>query len=616
MGGLSGGTGVGGKRARIIVLILVLHLATLLRFCALDVKCLWQDEASTLKHATAAGVPELLSSVLDKALPAPPLYFLVSHILLPLGDADFVLRFPSVAFGVLAVAGVYALGKAMFGELEGLAAALLLAISPSHIRYSQEARPYAVFMLLSLLGLLFLWMGLRGRGVKWWMGFAFCTTLNLYTHLFAVLVLLAETVFVLGLWQAVASQSVKGRFISKSRSSPEKNGRTSDISRFVGFVVSLVITALACAPMLGHLWRGVTGRKGLGGEATGGLSFTPPFLIQMIDFWGIGSGWLLVILLVLFVLGVIASASRQRRQLWLALCWFAIPFGMLFALPAQHGFRPRYVLFMLPLYLLFAARGVTAGSEVVSSRLLGEKPELRNAPLVISLLVIAAASIPTVWGYYAEDRADWRAVAGLLARSMSSADVISSPGVFPRLLLPRYAASLTDAVFVSRGQDIFLSSDDEGPGGFWFVGYAREQVLARHTEVIAATPSHFRVIFEVDDQRAARGRALNIAPVMYDDVFALYVRTNLQRQEVIQMYEEALEVVPSAVVPSIHVALGDLYRTLLDLDKAAIHFGQAAVLDPMAAEPHYGLALVYRAQGMQEQYESEWETYKELAAQQ
>lgn len=45
--------GLSEKRTTIIFLILLLLLATLLRFYALDAKSLWQDEITTLKHVTS-----------------------------------------------------------------------------------------------------------------------------------------------------------------------------------------------------------------------------------------------------------------------------------------------------------------------------------------------------------------------------------------------------------------------------------------------------------------------------------------------------------------------------------------------------------------------------------
>lgn len=64
---------------------------------------------------------------------------------------------------------------------------------------------------------------------------------------------------------------------------------------------------------------------------------------------------------------------------------------------------------------------------------------------------------------------------------------------------------------------------------------------------------------------------------------------------------------------AIHVSLGGLYRLQDDRQQAMAHYQQAAILAPYAPEPHYGLALVCEAQGLCQQYMSEWQRYDELA---
>ena len=603
------------KRITVSLLIGILLLGLSLRLNGLGAKSVWQDEIFTAAIASTENSVSQVTSIplYNTPLPAPPLYFLITHFFLYVGDNDFLLRFPALFFGVLGLALTYTLGARLLGKREGLAAAFLLSISPLHIRYSQDARFYSLLLFLSLFSLYFLYRGIFDKERKWWIGFIFCNILNLYNHLFALLVLLAEMVFVAGVWLKEALLTMRRPTLAKETTDFDKTASSFDQGAGLAFVVSLAIIALAYTPMLPHLWRGLSGVKGLGGEVTRGISPTPSFLIGVLDGWGLGSGWAILVFLIPFLLGIFISAKDQRRQLWLASCWLVVPFEVLFALPAKHGFRPRYVLFMLPLYLLFVARGLTAMSGVINGRLLRGSPRPREVSLAVLLLVIALLSVPAVQAYYAEGRTDWRAVAALLAGSISPGEVIVSPGPFPQVVLPRYEESLGEAVFVMGGSEIFFSPDRERQGGVWFVGPAGEKMRSIDGELTEAVPLFFKVTFEVDDRSAARGRALKIAPAMYDDLWVLSVREELEPQEVIQLYEEALEVVPSSTAFSIHITLGDLYRAEDELEQAVVHYQEAAILDPRAPEPHYGLALVYEAQGLWEQSVSEWQRYDELA---
>ena len=509
------------------LVIVVLLLGLGLRLWGLDAKSLWQDEIFTAAIASAENsLSEVVSIPLyNTALPAPPLYFLITHFLLYLGDNDFLLRLPALAAGVLGVAATYVLGARLFGKVEGVVGAFLLAISPLHTRYSQDARFYTLLVLLALLSVYFLWRGLRSRERKWFAGFALCSILNLYTHLFALLILGAEVVFVAGVWAGEAVANVR-----RARSSEGKaSGSVQSLDRRVAlaFVCSLAIIALAYVPMIPHLLRGLSGGKGLGGAA-GELDAAVSVVLPALDSWGLGSGWRILILLIPFVLGVIASARDQREQLWLGICWIVVPFGVVLAVPARHGFRPRYVLFMLPVYLLFAARGLTAVDAWVARRLAAGGRRLSGLALAVLLGAVVAFSIPAVEAYYQEDRADWRAVATLVAGRIAAGDVIVSPGPFPQVVMPRYEEGLADATFLIGGSEVFLSPQEEREGGVWYVGPAREKMRAIDEELTEAVGSFFKTVVEVDDTSAARGRALKLAPVMYDDLWVLYVREDLQ----------------------------------------------------------------------------------------
>ncbi len=588
--------GLSDKRTTMIFFIVLLLLATLLRLHALDAKNLWNDEIATLAHAIVGDVGDVLSSVLDKQLPAPPLHFLLIHYFILVSDSDFFLRFLSVAFGIVAIAAAYSLGTRLFGRQTGFLSALLLAISPFHIRYSQEARCYTLLALLSMLSLYCLWRAVLGGELRSWPGFVAFTTLNLYTHLFALLVVLAEVVFVGGLWLCAAFP----------RKGPPQSGRV-----VLRFVASLLVIAVLYAPMMPYLFQGLS--RQVAPAAMGSrMDVTPRFFVEILGSWGSGGGFGLLAFLALFLLGMVVSARSHSNQLWLAFCWLVVPFVILFAVPARHGFRPRYVLFMLPLYLLFVARGLSAASEVINVWLQKGRPRLRGASLTLLLLTIAFLSVPAVRAYYDEDRANWRAAAALLARGISPGDVIVSPGPLPQVVLPRYEQALGGAVFLIGGSEKFLTPEREQQGGVWFVGLQEERMAVIESEVKEAVSCHFRVVLEVDDQNVARSGALEIAPVMYKDLWVTYVRVGLGPEEVIQLYEEALDVVPSSAASSIHVGLGDRFRAEGELEQALVHYQEAVVLDPSAPEPHYGLARVHEAQGLWNQSVREWQKYDEL----
>jgi mannosyltransferase len=67
---------------------------------------------------------------------------------------EWVRRLPSVIAGVATVALIMILGRIWFSAGAGLAAGLFMAMSPMHIRYSQEVRPYSLALCLICASLL------------------------------------------------------------------------------------------------------------------------------------------------------------------------------------------------------------------------------------------------------------------------------------------------------------------------------------------------------------------------------------------------------------------------------------------------------------------------------
>jgi hypothetical protein len=149
-------------RARTYGLALALVLlAFTLRTHQLAQKSLWLDEAFSV-WISDQPLPDLLSWTV-RIDQHPPLYYLVLRAWAFLGGRfasptarAFWVRLPSAAFGTLTVAVFYALGRRFADRPAGLLAALLLALSPFHVWFGQEARMYALLALnasLATLGL-------------------------------------------------------------------------------------------------------------------------------------------------------------------------------------------------------------------------------------------------------------------------------------------------------------------------------------------------------------------------------------------------------------------------------------------------------------------------------
>lgn len=157
-------------------------LALLLRAYRLGAQSLWFDEAYT---AAIAGMP--LGNAL-RALIAdgvhPPLFYLLESLVMRVGRDEIWLRLPSVLAGVPAVPLLYVLVQKWAGRRAGLLAAALMALSPFHLWYSQDARMYALLGTLSILSMIFYDRLLERPDARNFAGFALTNSIAYLTHYF------------------------------------------------------------------------------------------------------------------------------------------------------------------------------------------------------------------------------------------------------------------------------------------------------------------------------------------------------------------------------------------------------------------------------------------------
>jgi uncharacterized membrane protein len=142
-------------RSTLVVLTVILLLGATLRFYGLDHESLWYDELLSWRRSSY----DTLSEVIDEGVRRtvhPPGYLGLLHIVQKYwGDSEWILRFPSALCGILSIAGIYALGTFLYTRREGLIAAALTAVLWCPIYYSQEARPYSMLLLATMLATYF-----------------------------------------------------------------------------------------------------------------------------------------------------------------------------------------------------------------------------------------------------------------------------------------------------------------------------------------------------------------------------------------------------------------------------------------------------------------------------
>lgn len=319
-------------------------LAFALRAYRLGELSLWYDEGWSV-HLARLTPWQALPQIMGPGHTHPPLYYMLLGLWQALaGPSEFSMRFLSLAFGVLTVVLGYRLGRELFGQPTGLVAALLLALAPPQIAYSQEARSYTLFALEYALLILLVCRFLRRRwqlSLGDWTTLVLAETVSLYTHYFALVLMAYLGLVMLG-------------DLTWSR-------RWRGLQHWAG---AQLLVGLLYLPWV---W---TAARQLGEHAPPDMQSLPlrPFLGLIWRFHFSGLSWAAAryphfaqTTLALAILGGISFAinillRRMGGWDWLALGCFLLPLGAVFAIEqVRPGIHPRYTLMLsMPLYLLLA----------------------------------------------------------------------------------------------------------------------------------------------------------------------------------------------------------------------------------------------------------------------
>mgnify|MGYP000089749633 CR=1 FL=1 len=206
------------------LVILIALIGAGLRVLLLDRQGMWLDETFSVWLANH-NVGDMLHWIVNSDQHPPLYYLLLQGWIALMGDTPYEVRLLSVLFGTATIPVIYLIGKRMSGAVMGLAAAVLLALSPFNIRFAQETRMYtlltfnaavAIYALVRLLtdsrSAMPIGSQFRDylRARRWaqiqtmetdlaWVAFIVFSAATMLTHNAAVLFPVATNVFVFGL---------------------------------------------------------------------------------------------------------------------------------------------------------------------------------------------------------------------------------------------------------------------------------------------------------------------------------------------------------------------------------------------------------------------------------
>jgi len=180
-------------------LFFIIILAIILRLISLADHSLWYDEAFSVLFAEAGFDAMLAGTTTPSPEGATEIHPLFYYITLNgwmaiVGQSLFAIRVFNVLLAGATIFVIYHLMSAIFDKRTGLITALVVALMPFHIHYSQEVRMYSLLSLLLMSNTLAFWKAWHSESrAKWgyWVLFGITAALAMYTQQLAAFYLMA-----------------------------------------------------------------------------------------------------------------------------------------------------------------------------------------------------------------------------------------------------------------------------------------------------------------------------------------------------------------------------------------------------------------------------------------
>ena len=372
-----------------ISLLLLLGVSIGVRLFCLACKPFWFDECFSVELARISG--RNFVRLLWWREANMSLYYLLLRLWLHFGQSPSFVRSLSVAFAVATLPAIYWLARLLYDHKVALIASSLFAFNAYSLRYAQEARSYALLLLLGTLSSASLIACLRNPQRRCKLVYIVTSILAVYAHFYALLLIVAH-------WLALRLPVSSFEF----QDSTCKDSRSLDLERRnpgrpLGNTWTII--AIAVAPLL--IFVAKTG--------AGPIRWIHrPSARDVLDFYAHlagGNAWFL--LAIYAFAGITAIAGHWRYSIKLAhtwqtwrcqflLIWLFFPVMLTVVLSfARPVFLGRYMIFCLPPLLILAAAGL--------SRL--RQPWLLGLALA-AILLVSSQGVRFIYGHDFDNERD------------------------------------------------------------------------------------------------------------------------------------------------------------------------------------------------------------------
>ncbi len=470
---------LGQQIASAALLAAIVAVAIFLRFDNLGRPSYWLDEIlGQIVMTRSAELPfwRWLGGVHPQH---GPLYYLTQLLGSAAGEGEWTGRLCAALFGVATVPLLWITARRATGDtVTATVSALLLALSPLHVYYSREARPYALLILLTtalLLAILLRAPILAG----------------------GLVVLMAYTT--VGSAAALVAAAVAALVAAQLQSDPE--------SRRAQRIIALAAAiSLALLPLLYRTSATDAVEAGFSG-LNAALFDTMVRGLAVTALGTKGGGYAAYAMLVFAVIGAIALLRRERAIAVVVIVMTLLPIAVNLAVLrlADHFFAVRYITPALPAYLLLVAAGIAAIAHIVGRRFV--------LPVAIVVAAVLATQGWTAVRTEAFQKLDWRAIAQTLRTHVRPGDVILAAEPWSEVSLRYYLGEIAGVKLIHmRGWGIAEIVAHQSPAAWLVTAGASadpsvRQWMCRYPVLLSSPLEGFRLHYAPSAQHFLRSRS-------------------------------------------------------------------------------------------------------------
>lgn len=372
------------------ILVILTVIGLFLRFYHIDFNSIWLDEAATYLFSLHP-FAEYWNLISQGGEVHPPLFYWLEYFMLFFGNNEFYLRFIPALVGVVSIPLMYVLGKEILDRNVGIIAAALLTFSAFHIMYSQEARMYSLLLFFFILSFILYLRAMRTNSLQAWALFGIISALAFWTHFIAI-------VFTGILFASALAVNIKQI--------------RENIHTIRPILIACILFILLSSPLIVIGLRLFSIRTA--SAPTWGLQGTDLIFNTISQFSGYNT-ILITIFLLLWIVGIIQIFREKKWISLLIIVLFLVSFFISYLLSYRMPMSPRYLIYLLPLFLVGIASAYKPIFNAFTTR----------EVVYLFLIAMVVLNVPSLWNYYqGYSKDDWRGVSQRVSGLLKPGDVI------------------------------------------------------------------------------------------------------------------------------------------------------------------------------------------------